>query len=59
MKRAQFAAAVLCALVCAVLAVAAIHDGKWIAAGFAALGFVGFAVAAFVTAVRTIPKVRA
>jgi hypothetical protein len=59
MKRAQFVAAVLCAVVMAGLAVNAVYDGKWILAGFEALMFVGFTVAAFVAAVRTIRAGRA
>jgi hypothetical protein len=54
MKRAQFVAAVLCAVVCAVQAVVSILEGRWWLFWMWALIMVACFVWAFWAAVRTI-----
>lgn len=56
MKRAQFVAAVLCALVCAGLAVNAVHDLRWAWFGFWAVAMLVCFGLAFWAAVRAMPK---
>lgn len=52
MKRAQFVAAVLCALVAGGLMCTAVYHGQWMWAALCGLGFAVFVVLAFCAAVR-------